>query len=272
MSSPIVIPVVPKYVIAKSNNSAADPMDEFLKFRGVESPSLPSRKRKLDHLTVEEKIQRKKLKNRVAAQTSRDRKKAKMEDMEHRIATQDREISKLRETCTTLRKERDDLKQMYSKLERRFVDMERRIADQDKQLKEAKLDADIASRVIGSVTNCSTGSAASKHFNPLPQGMVAQSIIRNAKQNSKDQISALLKIITLCVAWKSASTNSTSINLKNWPTASLEILQPTLKEMLQQKLLAFQDPLVEPKWEPQPRMPPPPPLPEPASIKDTIWM
>ncbi|GJQ84068.1 Xbp1 [Trypoxylus dichotomus] len=44
-----------------------------------------SKKRRLDHLTWEEKIQRKKLKNRVAAQTSRDRKKAKMEQMESAI-------------------------------------------------------------------------------------------------------------------------------------------------------------------------------------------
>ncbi|CAG9831144.1 unnamed protein product [Diabrotica balteata] len=44
-----------------------------------------TKKRKLDHLTWEEKLQRKKLKNRVAAQTSRDRKKAKMEQMEQAL-------------------------------------------------------------------------------------------------------------------------------------------------------------------------------------------
>ncbi|ENN75664.1 hypothetical protein YQE_07762, partial [Dendroctonus ponderosae] len=44
-----------------------------------------AKKRRLDHLSWEEKIQRKKLKNRVAAQTSRDRKKAKVEQMETAI-------------------------------------------------------------------------------------------------------------------------------------------------------------------------------------------
>ncbi|KAJ8971820.1 hypothetical protein NQ317_002937 [Molorchus minor] len=44
-----------------------------------------AKKRRLDHLTWEEKMQRKKLKNRVAAQTSRDRKKAKQEEMEQAI-------------------------------------------------------------------------------------------------------------------------------------------------------------------------------------------
>lgn len=255
MSSSIVVPVAPKYVIAKSANASNDPMEEFLKFKessDVASSVAAGRKRKLDHLSVEEKIQRKKLKNRVAAQTSRDRKKAKMEDMERTIAGQDEEIFQLKETCTTLQKERDELKQMYTKLERRFVEMERKICDQEKQLKEAKMDADIASRVIGSVTN-SAGSAASSP-NPLPQGLVAQSIARNVKANSKDQISALVRIIALCVAWKSASTNSTAVSLKSLPTAYLQILQPKLKEMLQHNVqqLTEVDPYIEPKWEPQP--------------------
>lgn len=255
MSSTLVVPVAPKYVIAKSANSSNDPMEEFLKFKepAVTSVSV-GRKRKLDHLSTEEKIQRKKLKNRVAAQTSRDRKKAKMEDMEHTIQTQSDEIDALKTTCSTLKKERDELKQMYTKLERRFVDMERKLNDQEKQLKDAKLDADIASRVIGSVTNTCNGSAASA-LNPLPQGLVAQSIARNVKANSKDQISALIKIITLCVAWKTASTKSTVLSLKSLPTAYLQILQPKLKEILQhnvQQLTTEVDPYIEPIWEPQP--------------------
>ncbi|CAB3234647.1 unnamed protein product [Arctia plantaginis] len=78
MTAPIIITVPNNYL-------AVDEMEMKSKVVvDVASPA-PSRKRRLDHLSWEEKMQRKKLKNRVAAQTSRDRKKAKMDEMESRI-------------------------------------------------------------------------------------------------------------------------------------------------------------------------------------------
>ncbi|XP_065343852.1 uncharacterized protein Xbp1 [Cloeon dipterum] len=62
-----------------------------------------NRKRKLDNLTTEEKILRKKMKNRVAAQNSRDKKKARMDDLEKALALAHEKIKQLeakQSTCT----------------------------------------------------------------------------------------------------------------------------------------------------------------------------
>lgn len=61
------------------------------------SDKRPARKRqKLDHLSPEEKLQRRKLKNRVAAQTARDRKKARMDDLEVTVTQFEKEIHTLK--------------------------------------------------------------------------------------------------------------------------------------------------------------------------------
>ncbi|KAG5678543.1 hypothetical protein PVAND_008210 [Polypedilum vanderplanki] len=78
--------------------------------------STPGRKRKLDHLTQEEKVQRKKLKNRVAAQTSRDRKKKQMEEMLITIERQTKELSQWEHRYNQLKTKYDKLEREVAKL------------------------------------------------------------------------------------------------------------------------------------------------------------
>ncbi|CAL4217268.1 unnamed protein product [Meganyctiphanes norvegica] len=68
-------------------------------------PSLekpPRKRQKLDHLSMEEKIMRRKLKNRVAAQTARDRKKSKMDELELQLAEAQAQIADLTDLAATL--------------------------------------------------------------------------------------------------------------------------------------------------------------------------
>ena len=75
-----------------------------------EPTSAPVRKRaNLDHLSPEEKMMRRKLKNRVAAQNARDKKRARMEDMEEIIKQLEEEKVKLREENEKLQRANERL-------------------------------------------------------------------------------------------------------------------------------------------------------------------
>jgi len=83
----------------------SEPMDPSM---GQDKP--PRKRQKLDHLSMEEKIMRRKLKNRVAAQTARDRKKARMTELEALVA-------ELEEENQQLINENKDLENRFTVLE-----------------------------------------------------------------------------------------------------------------------------------------------------------
>lgn len=74
-------------------------------------PAIPNRKRRLAHLSLEEKQYRKKLKNRVAAQTSRDRKKQRMDELESSILLMSQELEAITKQNAALTTENNLLKQ-----------------------------------------------------------------------------------------------------------------------------------------------------------------
>lgn len=135
-------------------------MDEYV---GGGSPR--GKKRRLDHLTWEEKVQRKKLKNRVAAQTSRDRKKAKMEEMEQTIQEQADQIGELQHRCTALDAEKTAIFDKYLELERRFDELQQRLVAQESNQSAKNGSKKLVEQVDGGSVGCvtagrQTGSAA----------------------------------------------------------------------------------------------------------------
>lgn len=68
------------------------------------------KRQRLDHLTEQEKLNRRKLKNRVAAQTARDKKKAKMDELEMIVQQLRHENEKLKEENKRLKLENTRLK------------------------------------------------------------------------------------------------------------------------------------------------------------------
>lgn len=81
----------------------------------------PVRKRqRLDHLTREEKIMRRKLKNRVAAQSARDRKKARMDELEEQVTRLQADRAALLEENRLLRKRLEEFERENQTLVKRL--------------------------------------------------------------------------------------------------------------------------------------------------------
>lgn len=117
-----------------------------MEFYPDEQDGAPRKRRRLTHLTPEEKLMRRKLKNRVAAQTARDRKKAIMSDLEIQVA-------KLMEENKRLQRENNSLKERSSEL-----------LNENSSLKE-RLGTDVS---LVKMEEETSGSAAS--FVSLPRG------------------------------------------------------------------------------------------------------
>lgn len=80
----------------------------------------PRKRKRLTHLTPEEKIMRRKLKNRVAAQTARDRKKARMETLEDAVSKIHDQMNKLLDVNSQLMKRTQNLEEENMVLRRRL--------------------------------------------------------------------------------------------------------------------------------------------------------
>jgi len=112
MSSPVTRPVA---TVVGCKRPAPPVSPEFdikeIKEEEDEDEFTPVRKRaNLDHLSPEERLMRRKLKNRVAAQNARDKKKAQCEEME-------KMINKMKEEQQKLLEENSRLQEFNSKLQ-----------------------------------------------------------------------------------------------------------------------------------------------------------
>lgn len=177
------------------------------------------KKRRLDHLTWEEKLQRKKLKNRVAAQTSRDRKKAKLDELEDTVRSLKESNDILTEECSLLRSQNEALIAETIKLRKEC------------EINKNKIDNNYCNKCHDNVecNATSLGSAVSS-INPLPKGGAIQttsSMTPNAKLLIKIMILYFLSTKSLKVYKDQISMNS-----MNLPKIFCEKLPPKLKQIL----------------------------------------
>lgn len=217
----------------------------------IRTASTPGRKRKLDHLSVEEKIQRKKLKNRVAAQTSRDRKKKQMEEMVIMIEKYEKEITHWKTKFNQLQTKYEKVEKENRKLKANqsshnnsnIKDIVKKdivahsIPEEHKYTRSFVEDTNTEDRCIDSVIIKTEGPAASSE--PLQKVMMmnTKSIEKSPKkysQHKMNEVKALLKVVLLCLLYKNSSKTSTcNSTLKNLQKVLSLNSTPTSKQILQ---------------------------------------
>ncbi|XP_061117234.1 LOW QUALITY PROTEIN: X-box-binding protein 1 [Conger conger] len=106
------------------------------------------KRQRLTHLSPEEKALRRKLKNRVAAQTARDRKKAKMGELEQQVLELELENQKLYIENTLLREKTDGLLTENEELRQRLGLSSLETKEETVQVQESSVDE--VSLAIGS--------------------------------------------------------------------------------------------------------------------------
>lgn len=276
--------VLPKIRPAPAQISATDITDETTG-SCTESTAPKGKKRRLDHLSWEEKVQRKKLKNRVAAQTSRDRKKARMEDMEHEIQDLTDRTEILVNKCESLQVINDSLLEKNQKLDMEVEILRQQLQELQKQqqLQQQLQQQQQQQQKIATCAGCESllnGSAVSNNTDPLPQGSNPKDsqssqetiTVLKLKQQLKKSATAssLWRVITLCLLYKiccyptSKSTKERSMmqNLmpeswKNLPKACLPTSPQTWKQAIDRamrllpKYQAEQSDCLDQWWGPQ---------------------
>ncbi|XP_053224551.1 X-box-binding protein 1 [Podarcis raffonei] len=196
---------------AASSSAAAPPAP------GAALSPPPRKRQRLAHLSPEEKALRRKLKNRVAAQSARDRKKARMGELERQAVELEAENQKLLAENLALRERTHSLARENRELRLRLglpaleaaaappAGAEGGAAPTAVALKVEMLEEDGGEKPErGSTTGATAGSAESAALRlrvPLQQGQAQQPLALVVVASAWIQTTLILQILSLTSSW-----------------------------------------------------------------------
>lgn len=135
----------------------------------------------LSHLSHEEKLSRRKMKNRVAAQSARDRKKAKMDEVEAKVARMSEDRIRLTRENERLRKRGHELEEENTQLRKRLCTLESR-----QQNAALPMVSSLPSMATNS-TKVPTASIVKKEPSDEPRPFLESAALINASQQQKQE-------------------------------------------------------------------------------------
>ncbi|KAK7066920.1 X-box-binding protein 1 [Halocaridina rubra] len=178
----------------------------------------PRKRQRLDHLTIEEKVMRRKLKNRVAAQTARDRKKLRMDQLEAQVAELTEHIGELNELTAILTEQNTQLVE-----------------------KNEALQVAVSKCTCSSVSNrLDEGAITKTHNNIVYEGVeipVSTQIVGSAAsipQQRAVRVLAVVRILVLnalCYQWANAALQTLLKSALNSIFLSHTLIKPSQKSI-----------------------------------------
>ena len=228
-----------------SDECSDDDIDLDLHLAFDKTHSERRKRQNLSHLSAEEKMERRQMKNRIAAQRARDRRKAKMDLLISRVSKLTKETIQLKKQTAILMKTNSKLMDENQSL-RGQLEVASSLRSTEKDASECSMEVELNSPVVSS---CPVESAELIHVSPKKtQGSEPVQPANSSQLESKKPRSNLLLMQFVCLLMNlmnqkdcsnhcSNSVQSPHLRQAAVARISLEMDQPAKLKKLAQKLI-----------------------------------